>query len=71
MRKYDRQERVTCQNKRGGIAHARLLALRRFLGALFGFGGLPSFNVPTGMSQFGCLQLGQRTGLPFTRLTQA
>ena len=33
-----------------------------------GFG--PRFSVPREMSQFGCLQLGQRTGLPGTRLTQ-
>jgi hypothetical protein len=36
----------------------------------FFFGGLPIGNSPAGISQFGCLHFGQRTGREATRFTQ-
>jgi len=38
---------------------------------VFFFGGLPIGSSPAGMSQFGCLQLGQKVGLPPTRFTHS
>jgi hypothetical protein len=37
---------------------------------VFFFGGRPRLSLPTGTSQFGCLQFGQCAGLPSIRLIQ-